>query len=141
MMLPIIKHALIYKSELKQQFLQDTNVLSHIPKIQKFADITLTRTNTKTVKVVIKPKCLDTKSLAATTVKIMFVIFLDLPHKQYNRTVEPPKPIAFLTDSDQQESIRKVQGKLQIITFDPDIYGIWVYSPQSKYKTWISEAS
>ena len=58
-----------------------------------------------------------------------------------NRTVEPPKPIAFLTYSDQQESISNIQGKLQAIAFDQDVYGVWVYNPQSKYKTWIPEAS
>ena len=31
MILPILKHVLIYKSEIKQQLLQNTNVLSHIP--------------------------------------------------------------------------------------------------------------
>ena len=71
----IIKHVLIYLSELKQQLLQDTNVLSHIPKVQTFADITLTRTNTMTVKNIIKTQCLENMLLAATTVKIMFFNF------------------------------------------------------------------
>ena len=75
MMLPIIWHVLIYMSELKQQQLQDTNVLSHIPKIQQFADMTLKRTITMTAKVIIKIQSLDTTLLAATTVKIMFAIY------------------------------------------------------------------
>ena len=42
---------------------------------------------------------------------------LELPEKQFNRTVGPPKPIASLTDSNQQESISKNQGKLQATAF------------------------
>ena len=53
----------------------------------------------------------------------------DFPNKKFNRTVEPLKPMAFLTDSDQQESIGKIQGKLQTTAFDQDIFGVWAYSP------------
>ena len=66
---------------------------------------------------------------------------LDLPNKQFNRTVEPAIPIAVLAGSDQQESISKILGKIQAYAFDQDFYGVWVYSPQSKYKSWIPKAS
>ena len=71
----IKKHLLIYLSELKQNLEQDTNVLSHLPMIQKVADITLTRTNTLTTKVIIEIQRFHTMLLAATTVKIKYVIF------------------------------------------------------------------
>ena len=69
---------------------------------------------------------LRTMPLAAMTVKNMC---MDVANKQFNGLVEPPKPIAFLTDSDQQESrIRKFQGKIQAIAFDQDIYRVWAYN-------------
>ena len=48
-----------------------------------------------------------------------------LPNSHLSRTVKP-KPTAFHTDSDQQESISKNQGKIQAPAFDQDIYGVWV---------------
>ena len=65
----------------------------------------------------------------------------DLHNKYLNRTVEHPKSIAFLTDSDQDESISKNQSKRQATAFDQGIYGVWVSNPQNNYKTWIPEAS
>ena len=86
-----------------------------------------------TGKVIIRLQCLDTKRLAARTVKTMFVIhyLLDHPSKQFKRTVEPPKPFAFLTESDQ----RKSKSQIHANAFDQDIHGVWVYSRQSKYKS------
>ena len=69
------------------------------------------------------------------------VLFLHFRKKQFNTTAEPPKPIAFLTDSDQRQSNDTFQGKLQATAFDQDVYGVWVYSQPFKYITWIPEAS
>ena len=66
---------------------------------------------------------------------------LNLPNKEFNRTVEPANPIAFPTDSDQQEKMSEVQGRIQATAFDQDNYGVWVLNPQSQIKTWILEAS
>ena len=52
----------------------------------------------------------------------------DVANKQFNGLVEPPKPIAFLTDSDQQESRSKFPCKIQAIAFDQDIYGVSAYN-------------
>ena len=60
MKLPMIEHVLIHISELKQQLVQPTIVLSHVPKMQKFANLTLTRTITTTAKIIISLRCLDT---------------------------------------------------------------------------------
>ena len=59
---------------------------------------------------------------------------MDLPYKQFNKKVERPKPFAILIDSNQQESNSEIQGKLQATASDQDIYGVWVYSSQSKFK-------
>ena len=66
---------------------------------------------------------------------------LDLTKKQLNRNLEPLKPTAFLTDSDQQESICIIQGNFKATAFYQKIYGVGVYRPQYKYKIFLSEAS
>ena len=134
MMLPIKKHVLIYIPELNQKLLQDTSVLSHT----KDTKICAHNAN--------KNHYHDRQSYNQKTMLKYHALrygcrnhvryLLDLPNKQFNRTVEPPKPIAFPTDSEG-----KNQGKLAATAFDQKIYGVWVYSPQSKYKTWIPEAS
>ena len=66
----------------------------------------------------------------ATTVEIGYLV--DLANKQFNRTVESPKPFAFLADSDQQESISQIRGNFQATAFVQDNYRVRVYNPQSK---------
>ena len=75
MMLPMINHVLIYILKLKQQLLQDTNVIFPTPKMQNLVDVTLTRTLTTTAKVTIKIQCLNTMLYAATTAKTFALIF------------------------------------------------------------------
>ena len=81
MMLPRKRDVLIYLTELKQQLLQDINVLSHITKIQKLTLVTLKGTTTMTARDIIKMQCLDTMLLATMSVKTMFLIFCTFPIK------------------------------------------------------------
>ena len=73
--LPMINHVLTCISELRQQFLRESKVLSDKQKVVKLADTTLTRIITMTANYGIKKQCSDTMLWAAITVKIMYVFF------------------------------------------------------------------
>ena len=96
LMMPTIKRVWIYISKLKQKLLQDTNVLSHIPRIQKFADRTLLRTINTTAEAIIKIHLLDTMLSAAKTVKNMYVIFWIFPKNSSTELSNHPNQLPFL---------------------------------------------
>ena len=46
-----------------------------------------------------------------------------------------------LTDLGQQNYLIRIQSSMQATPLDQDFYGVWVYSPQSQYKSWIPDGS
>ena len=109
--LPTSNHVLIFMSELKQQLIQDTNILSHVPQIQKILDMKLTRTFTMTVKTNFKLQSSDTMLLAATSVKIFYVMFLIFPTNSLTELSNLLEQLPFLQNPIKNN--QKIRNKIK----------------------------
>ena len=60
---------------------------------------------------------------------------LELSDPRSNRTNEPLQHIAFYIDFAQRNNVVLIKGPMQTAALGQDIYGVWVYNPQSKNKS------
>ena len=66
---------------------------------------------------------------------------LELSGLRSKRTIEPPQPVAFLADSEQQNNLIFNHGPMQATAFYQNVYGVWGYKPQAQYKPWNPDAT
>ena len=57
---------------------------------------------------------------------------LELSNAYTNQTLEHHEPIAFQTVSKQQNDLIRIQGPIQDMVLDQDVFGVWVDKPRAK---------
>ena len=74
-------------------------------------------------------------------IRVISAYLLEFTGWPSNRTIKLPQPNAFLTDLEQQNNLILFQGPWQARALDRDAYGVWVYSNEAQYKSWIQQAT
>ena len=57
---------------------------------------------------------------------------LELSSPYINQTLEHLEPFAFVTVSEQQSDLIRIQGSMQDMVLDQNVFGVWVDRPEAK---------
>ena len=90
-------------------------------------------------KIIIRTKWLQIMHLLEKTFRVMSAISWNFPWSSGN--IDLPQLDAFLIRFEQQSNLIRIQNPIQTTALDPDDYGLWVQSLQSKCESRTPDAA